>query len=197
MISTFTAFFDANVFYGARLRSLALFVAQTKLFRARWSERIHDEWVRNLIKNRPDLAPEDLAKTRAAMNAAVPDCLVEGYEPLIQSIELPDPDDRHVVAAAILTRASVIVTFNENDFPPAALAGFRLHTKHPDDFLRDVFDLAPELFIEAVRSDFLHYVNPSLDYADYLASLARSGVPRLAKDLAAFEVLMPSDGNGV
>lgn len=64
MISTFTAFIDANVFYGARLRSLVLFVAQSKIFRARWSNKVHDEWVRNLVKNRPDLKESDLDRTR-------------------------------------------------------------------------------------------------------------------------------------
>lgn len=117
MISTFTALIDANVFYGARLRSLVLYVAQTKLFRARWTNKIHDEWIANLINNRPDLKPEQLQKTRDLMNAAVPDCLVCGYEPLIPSFELPDQDDRHVMAAAVLTRANVIVTFNEKTFP--------------------------------------------------------------------------------
>ncbi|WP_205649933.1 PIN domain-containing protein [Afifella aestuarii] len=196
MISTFTALIDANVFYGARLRSLVLFVAQTKLFRARWTDAVHDEWIRNLISNRPDLKPEDLARTRAAMNAAVPDCLVEGYEPLIAGIELPDPDDRHVVAAAIMTRADVIVTFNEKDFPAAILEGFRLEAKHPDRFLMDVFGLAPSLFIDAVRADFAHYADPPLDYGDYLESLSRAGIPRLAEMLKAYDVLMPSSGNG-
>jgi hypothetical protein len=51
MISTFTAFIDANVFYGARLRSLVLFVAQTKLYRAKWSERVNDdEWVDAVVR---------------------------------------------------------------------------------------------------------------------------------------------------
>lgn len=197
MISTFTAFIDANVFYGARLRSLVLFVAQTKIFRARWSDQVHDEWVRNLIANRPDLKPEDLAGTRALMNAAVPDCLVEGYEPLMESMDLPDPDDRHVVAAAIMARASVIVTFNERDFPGDVLAGFGLHTKHPDQFLREAFGVQPELFVEAVKDDFVHYRNPPLVYKDYLASLAKAGIPALAEELGAYEVLMPSNGNGV
>lgn len=192
MISTFTAFIDANVFYGARLRSLVLFVAQTKIFRARWSNDIHDEWVRNLIKNRPDLKPKDLLKTREYMDAAVPDCLVDGYHPLIAGLELPDPDDRHVLAAAILTRANVIVTFNEKDFPAEVIAPFRLHTKHPDEFLMEAFSLWPMEFVEAVRDDFVHYGNPPLEYRDYLSSLAKAGVPELAKALEPFHVLMPN-----
>lgn len=193
MISTFTAFIDANVFYGARLRSLVLYVAQTKLFRARWSTDVHDEWVRNLIKNRPDLKPEDLLRTRSKMDAAIPDCLVEGYEPLIAGLALPDPDDRHILAAAIMTRANVIVTFNQSDFPPDTLERFRLHTKHPDDFLLEAFGLSPAQFVEAVRSDFEHYRAPPLVYGQYLESLSAAGVPELAKALEPFEVLMSSD----
>jgi hypothetical protein len=118
MTSTFTAFFDANVFYGARLRSLILYAAGTKVFRARWSNQVHEEWIENLVRHRPDLKPADLAKTRKDMDRAVPDCLVEGYEPLIAGIDLPDPDDRHIVAAAILARANIIVTFQ-----PQGLSG--------------------------------------------------------------------------
>lgn len=189
MISTFTAFFDANVFYGARLRSLVLFVAQTKLFRARWSDSVHDEWIRTLLKNRPDLQPEDLDRTRSLMNAAVPDCLVTGYEPLMRGIELPDPDDRHVVAAALMTRANVIVTFNQKDFPSGVMEQFRLHTKHPDDFLLDVFSLSPPDVSEMILEDFHHYRSPPLAFADYLSSLARAGVPELAKTLEPLAVL--------
>lgn len=105
MISTFTAFLDANVLYGARLRSLVLFLAQTKLFRARWSDRVHDEWIGNLLQNRPDLKPADLARTRQMMDESVLDALVTGYAPLVDAMVLPDPDDRHVLAAAVVCKA--------------------------------------------------------------------------------------------
>lgn len=91
---------------------------------------------RNLLKNRPDLKESDLDRTRQLMNRAVPDCLVEDYEPLIAGLQLPDENDRHVLAA-IQTRANVIVTFNQIDFPQDATSRFRLRTKHPDDFLVD------------------------------------------------------------
>jgi predicted nucleic acid-binding protein len=118
VISTFTVFFDANVFFGARLRSVIVTLAQTGLFRARWSDDVHREWMRAVVEKRPDLTLEKLEPTRRAMDRAVPDCLVAGYEPLIPSLTLPDPDDRHVLAAAIAARASVIVTFNVTDFLP-------------------------------------------------------------------------------
>nr|WP_210240351.1 PIN domain-containing protein [Amaricoccus solimangrovi] len=166
-------------------------LAQTKLFRARWSDLVHDEWIENLLANRPDLAREQLARTRSLMNAAVPDCLVEGFEALVGGIVLPDEDDRHVVAAAIMTRANVIVTFNEADFPREALEVFRLHTRHPDDFLMDLFSLAPREFTAAVIADFTHYRAPPLSFSDYLAALAKAGVPNLAKNLEGIAVLVP------
>lgn len=193
MISAFTAFFDANVFYGARLRSLVLYLAQSKMFRARWSDQVHDEWTRNLLERRPDLKREDLEKTRQAMNRAIPDCLVNGYEPLMEGIALPDPDDRHVVAAAIMTRAHVIVTFNERDFPAPLLAPLRLQVSHPDAFLVDAFGLAPTIFADAVKADFMHYGNPPLVYENYLESLAKAGVPKIAKTLEPLGILMTSD----
>lgn len=192
MISTFTAFFDANVFYGARLRSLVLYTAQTKLFRARWSNMIHDEWIRNLLKNRPDLQVEDLGRTRTQMNLAVPDCLVDGFDALIAGITLPDKDDRHVVAAAIMARADVIVTFNEKDFPADVIAPFRLHTRHPDDFLVETFSLGPEDVAEAVINDFLHYHAPPLTFDSYRDSLAKAGVPNFSKAIEPLEVLIPN-----
>lgn len=193
MISTFTAFFDANVFYGARLRSLVLYTAQTKLFRARWSDMVHDEWVRNLLRNRPDLQPGDLARTRDLMNASVPDCLVSGYEPLIPCIDLPDPDDRHVVAAAIMTRANVIVTFNLKDFPLASIEGFRIHTKHPDAFLMEAFSLGAHEIAEAVLNDYLHNRTPRLSFDRYRESLAQAGIPEFSKAIEPLEVLVPAE----
>ncbi len=146
MLSTFTAIIDANVFYKTRLRSLILWQAQTGLFRARWTEQIHDEWMRNLIANDDRQTKEKLEKTRRDMDAAVDDCLVTGFEGLIDSVTLPDPGDRHVLAAAIVARANLIVTFNLKDFPEKTLDTFGLHATHPDEFLLDVAALDPLLF---------------------------------------------------
>ncbi|MHC1478651.1 hypothetical protein ACYJW8_00235 [Frateuria aurantia] len=91
--STFTAVFDACVLYPANVRDLLVRLACTGSFRARWSDDIHDEWIRNLLENRPDLTRERLERTRQLMNDAVEDCLVTDYIPLINSIDgLPDPD---------------------------------------------------------------------------------------------------------
>jgi predicted nucleic acid-binding protein len=117
----FTALYDACVLYPAPLRDLLMQLALSGRFRAKWTNAIHDEWIRSLLRERPDLKPEQLERTRTLMNAHVRDCLVGNYESLISSLSLPDPDDRHVLAAAIRARADVIVTFNLKDFPAEAL----------------------------------------------------------------------------
>ena len=100
-MANFSAVYDACVLYPAPIRDLLLQLALSDLFRAHWTNDIHDEWTRNVLKNRPDLTAEQLQRTRELMDANVRDCLVTGYESLIPSLELPDENDRHVLAAAI------------------------------------------------------------------------------------------------
>ena len=109
-MATFTALYDACVLYPAPLRDLLMRLALTDLFRARWTDAIHEEWIRNVLANRSDLKREQLERTRDLMNAHVRDCLVTGHENLIEGLNLPGPDDRHVLAAAIRAGAGVIVT---------------------------------------------------------------------------------------
>jgi len=116
-------------------------LALTDLFRAKWSATIHEEWIRNVLINRPNLSREQLERTRQLMDAHVRDCLVKGYEGLIDNLILPDPDDRHVLAAAIVGRADLIITFNRKDFPPAALQPHGIETQHPDLFLIHLMNL--------------------------------------------------------
>ena len=190
MISTFTAFIDSNVFYGARLRSLILYLAQTGLFRARWSDAVHDEWISKLCENRPDLEPRKLRRTRELMDAAVPDCLVTGYEPLVSALQLPDPNDRHILAAAIRGAASTIITFNEKDFPDAILDPYGIHVRHPDDFILDVVEIHDQQCIAAVREDIAHYVVEPLTVDEYLESLENAGVPKTAEYLREIKVML-------
>ena len=100
---------DACVLYPAPLRDLLLSLAAAGLYRAKWSQQIHDEWIRNLISTRPELDPERLRTTCTKMNVAVPDSLVTGYDDLIDSLQLRDPDDRHVLAVAIRSDADAII----------------------------------------------------------------------------------------
>lgn len=112
-----TVVYDANLLYPAPLRDFLIRLAKSGLVRARWTDAIHDEWIRNLLRNRPDLTTEQLERTPRPDEPAVPDCLVTGHEKLIDKLTLPDPDDRHVLAAAIRAKANTILTVNTRDFP--------------------------------------------------------------------------------
>jgi predicted nucleic acid-binding protein len=189
MISTFTVVIDANVFFGSRLRSLVLFLAQTNMFRARWTEKINDEWTRNIAeKHGIDIAK--LANTRRLVNASVLDCLVSGYEPLEKALTLPDMDDRHVLAAAICVNADLILTFNLKDFPNNNLEPFGIEARHPDEFLQDLFGISSDLFIEAVRQDFKHYIAPKLAFDTYISDLRKAGLPVTAGLIQSLKVLI-------
>jgi len=147
----FTALYDACVLYPAPLRDLLMHLAMTDLFRARWTDRIHDEWIRNVLTKRPDLKQEQLERTRRLMNAHVLDCLVTGYESLIDGLTLPDPNDRHVLAAAIRVGADVIVTYNLDDFPDKILDPLGIEPQHPDIFVTHLLDLDVPAVCAAAR----------------------------------------------
>lgn len=165
-------------------------LALTDLFRARWSDQIHDEWIRSVLKNRPDLTPEKLERTRFLMNASVRDCLVTGYEDLIEGLTLPDPDDRHVLAAAIRGAASVIVTFNLDDFPPECLSKFGVEAQHPDEFITHLIDLAPAVVCAAAKRHRASLKNPSKTVDEYLGALANQRLPETVSRLRQFEELI-------
>src|SRR5260370_9234777 len=112
-----TAILDANVLYPAPLRDYLLNLAAIELFKPKWTDAIQDEWIRNLLLKRPDLKRQDLVKTRKAMDNAFPDANTTNYQELVSGLSLPDPDDKHVLAAAIVANAEIIVTSNLKDFP--------------------------------------------------------------------------------
>lgn len=173
----FVVLYDACVLYPAPLRDLLLRIALAGVVRARWSEEILDECFRNILENRPDLTDERLSRTRELMNAAVPDCIVSGYEELIEGLSLPDPDDRHVLAAAIHAGAQVVVTFNLKDFPGRALGPYSIEAKHPDDFVLETIDLAPGLMIQVLAEQAAGLKNPQRTILELLETLREQGLP--------------------
>ena len=186
-MATLGAFFDANVLYPSGLRNFLMHLALTGTFRAHWSAEVHDEWIRNLLKNRPDITRDKLERTRRLMDQAAPDALVTGYESLIESIDLPDRDDRHVLAAAIRCGASVIVTLNLADFPSMALRRFNIEAQHPDDFVLALLETFPELVLQAASTHRASLKNPPQTKDGYLAALDAQG---LAKSVASIRELM-------
>ncbi|MDX6744469.1 PIN domain-containing protein [Actinocorallia sp. A-T 12471] len=183
----FVVLYDANVLYGNEVRDLLIRVARSGLVRAYWSNAILDEMIRNAAANRPDISGEKWARLRELMNAAVPGALVEGYEGLIDGIKLPDPDDRHVVAAAIRCGAEVIVTSNLRDFPAAALAPYGLEAKGPDDFVLDQLGLAESTLRSCVHQIAEARNRPPKTFAEILDALERAGLVESAATLRDLE----------
>lgn len=190
MMATFTALYDACVLYPAPLRDLLMRLAMTDLFLARWSDQIHDEWTRSVLADRADLRPEQLQRTRELMNANIRDCLVTGYEPLIEGLKLPDPDDRHVLAAAVRTRASVIVTFNLDDFPREILEPLGVEAQHPDEFVTHLIDLNAGAVCAAVKRQRSGLRNPPRTVDEFLETLAQQRLPETITRLREFAELI-------
>ncbi|TWF94921.1 PIN domain-containing protein [Saccharopolyspora dendranthemae] len=181
----FTVIYDANVLYPSVLRDLLIRVAQAGLVQAKWTNQILDETFRNLKENRPDLDPAKLDRTRELMIRAIRDCLVQGHEPLIESITLPDPGDRHVLAAAIKARAQVIVTTNLRDFPRESLAVWDVEAKHPDAFILDQIHLDRAAVYAGVQRIADSCTKPPRTIQDVLGRLEDLGLVESAAALHA------------
>lgn len=151
---------DACVLFPAPLRDFLMHLALLDIFQARWTNEIHAEWIRNVLKMRPDLTEKQLTRTKDLMNRHVRDCLVENYEHLIDRLSLPDKNDRHVLAAAIQTKAEIILTFNLRDFPGEVLEKFNLKAVAPDKLLSELFDANAENFNLAFERQLASLKNP-------------------------------------
>ena len=180
-----TVIYDACVLYPSALRDFLIQLAMTDLFKARWTNLIHDEWIRNLLKNRPDLTSDRLQKTRRLMNSTVRDCLVEGYENLIESVKLPDKNDRHVLAAAIHSDADIIVTFNLKDFPIKILSEYKIRALHPDDFVCSLFDIDSAVIYKDAQQHRDRLKNPKNSVEEYLLTLSAQGLVKTVQHLNA------------
>lgn len=178
----FVVVLDANVLYPFRVRDALLRFAEAGLFRARWSQGILDEWSRNLLANRPDIK-SSLEAQLSAMARAFPESCVDGAEALIESLHLPDPDDRHVLAAAIRTGAEHIVTENLKDFPAERLEQYGITAVSADDFLSSTFELYPPEALSALRTMRRSYRNPALTADEFIFDLQAKGLPKLASML--------------
>ncbi|MFY0527307.1 PIN domain-containing protein [Archangium gephyra] len=149
----FIVVYDAGVLHPAPLRDLLVRLGLARLCQVKWTQQILDECFRSILNRRPDLTPEQLARSRKLLEQAIPDVQVKGYEELIEGITgLPDPDDRHIVAAAIRCGAQVIVTSNLKDFPKPVLSRYGMEAQHPDDFVRALIDLDEATVAQVVRA---------------------------------------------
>lgn len=155
-------------------------VADAGLFRPLWSETILDEMVQAVSRVHPHLT-ERIERRALTMRTHFDDALVTGWEELTASIILPDKNDKHVVAAAVIGRADVIVTFNIRDFPEERLRSFNLEAQTPDHFLLNQLDLNPRLVMDILREQAQATNNPRITTSVLLNRLSKAQVPDFAK----------------
>lgn len=180
------AVLDACVLYPASLRDLFVTLAVNGLYLPKWTDTIHDEWIDNLLEkdqkqnHPPRLDRVRLIRSRDLMERACSRSRVTDYETIIETLSLPDAEDRHVLAAAIASEADTIVTFNLRDFPAAVLVPQGIQPLHPDTFLCGLFDQTPERFIVAVEQILSRLKNPPRTWDEHLAVLRSNGLPQIA-----------------
>ncbi len=188
-MSQFTVIFDACVLYPAPLRDFLMWLSLRDLFRAKWSEQILDEMQTAILRNLDHVTEAQIQRTRSMMNGNVRDASVTGYEKLIPTLELPDENDRHVLAAAIRSGAQIILTFNLKDFPAEELNEFGVEAQHPDDFLEHLFDLHPGVILEVLKEWRANLKNPPLTSREVLDALQRQSLPKFVNNLLEYETL--------
>lgn len=186
----FTVLLDACVLYPAPLRDLLVQLSTTELFRAKWTAEIHEEWVKAVLHDRPDLHRDALERTGQLMNLAVTDALIEGYRHLVPALTLPDPDDRHVLAAAIHGKCDAIVTFNQKDFPASSLASLNIEAIHPDDFISYQFDLNDAAVITSAQACKRRLKNPLKSADEYLEILRSQSLTKTVAALRPYASIL-------
>ena len=175
---------DANLLYPFQLRNLLVQFGVDGVISPRWSARIHEEWIRNLVE--AGRAPLDrLRRTRDLMDRALPDADVKGWKQHMDGLVLPDPDDRHVLAAALAGGAGIILTMNLRDFPAPVMVTYEVRAVHPDGFLCDLHACDPELVRASAEAAHANLSRSTPSFADYLEALDRQGLPALAQRLRA------------
>lgn len=166
--SSFVVVLDANVLYPMTLRDTLLRAAADGLYQVRWSAQILDEATRNLVSNAA-MTEVNAQRLRAQLAKVFPEAEVVGFEPLVGAMQ-NHPDDRHVAAAAVKTGAQVIVTANLADFAPMPEG---VEAQSPDEFLGNLFDLAPDRFVRLLRDQASDMTRPPVTFAELLERLGR------------------------
>ncbi|MDX1587796.1 MAG: PIN domain-containing protein [Oleiphilaceae bacterium] len=184
-MSKFTVVYDACVLYPAPLRDTLMRLALTDLFKAHWTDQIHEEWINALLRTGKH-PRETLERARHLMDLHVRDAKVYGYEPLIESLSLPDPNDRHVLAAAIRCNANAIVTLNLKDFPEKSVRPYDIDVIHPDDFILYQIDMAPTLCCRAIHEQRAALKKPRMGVDTFLVTLQKQQLPQTVARLREY-----------
>lgn len=177
------AVLDANVLYPAPLRDFLLNLAATEIFQPKWSEIIQNEWKHNLLKNRPDLKETQLNRTVKLMESAFPDANTEVQLEIVEDIQIPDENDKHVLAAAITSEANYIITWNIKDFPKRVLQHYSIKAIKPDGFIELLLEIDKEKVKTAFQNQLYSLKNPKLSKDQLVEILVKNGLKNIEKQL--------------
>lgn len=162
---------DACVLYPIGLRDTLLNVAEAGFYRLLWTDEILAETSRNIVENTPGLTDEHLNKTFAAMRRAFPDAVVKGYEHRVEEMT-NNPKDRHVLAAAVVGHADILVTANLRHFPKKACSALGIRVQSPDEFLCDALSAGPAVMVAVIRDQAARKARPPTSVDQMLERLA-------------------------
>lgn len=177
------AVLDACVLYPTVLREILIGVARVGLYTPLWSERILEEWARATVKLGP--GAEAIARGEIAqLNSLFPTASVAPRAGLAGRLWLPDPDDIHVLEAAITGSADLIVTVNAVDFPRGILAEEGVRRDDPDHFLLSLWQSAPDAVAGVVEEVRTKAESLSGACQPLRPLLKRARLPRLGKALS-------------
>lgn len=174
---------DACVLYPAPLRDILLHLAEQRLFYPKWSNQIQEEWLRNLLINRPELEPLKLFRTVELMNQAFQEANVEGYELIIDKLQLPDEEDRHVLAVAIASHSDLIVTNNIKDFHEKELSKYAIQAKTADEFISSLILVHQDKVEIAIQCQLSFLKKPPLSKEKLLENFVAVGLSRTVEIL--------------
>jgi predicted nucleic acid-binding protein len=175
LIGRYTCVLDACVLHPAFLGASLLWFATERMYQPLWSELILDEWQESLEKRFGDNPGPVLAK-RKQIEAAFPGAMVVPPQSLIDALDLPDANDRHVLAAAIVGRADAVVTANLKHFPPEICSQYDVEIIHPDTFLVNVIDLDQDRAVKACQKHRAVLKNPPFTQEEFVERFSATGL---------------------
>ena len=177
---------DTDVLYSAAKRDILLQSSRLGLVELKWTDDIRRELMDALSRNRPNIQPARLERIWTEMNRHFPNALVAGYEHLIPALQLPDPDDKHILAAAIQADCDLIVTQNLTDFPDSVLAEYGIVAQSLDSLMLRLLAENPQVVCQAVRLARRRLRRPPYNPDEYVRNLAEHGLAKTAQDLRCY-----------
>ena len=178
------AVLDSCVLYPVATTDGLMSLASSGLFSAKWTRLIEDEWIRAIERQRQDLVGR-LTLRRDAMRDAIVDWEIPeaAWSRISIDDQLPDPNDEHVITAAIAAGADVIVTANGNDFPSRIADPLGLEIMHPDPFILELCESDKDLWVATFASMRSRLRRPEMTPEDFVHRIERAGLPKTAQKL--------------